>query len=59
MHAQCPICDAAFEIPGATEAAEIIRCHECQNKLEVVCIHKDTNSADLKEGPKVEEDWGQ
>ncbi len=59
MHAQCPICDAEFEILGSTEVTEIISCHECQNKLEVASIHKDTNRAEVKEAPKIEEDWGE
>lgn len=59
MQTQCPICDASFEIPASSEVAEIISCRECQNKLEVVGIQKGSAKADVKEAPKVEEDWGE
>lgn len=59
MNVQCPVCDAAFDIPGSSEKAEIISCLECRNKLEVVSIQKKAGKAQVKEAPKVEEDWGQ
>lgn len=59
MNVQCPVCDAAFDIPGSSEKAEIISCRECRNKLEVVSIQKASGKALVKEAPKVEEDWGE
>ena len=59
MNTQCPICDATFEIPATSEVAEIISCRDCRNKLEVVSIQKEVGRAQVKEAPKVEEDWGE
>lgn len=59
MHTQCPLCDATIEIPAASEIAEIIGCRECRNKLEVVSIQKESGQVQVKEAPKVEEDWGE
>ncbi len=57
MQAQCPICDANITLSSTVEAAEIITCAECKNRLEVGSI--DGGNVVLKEAPKVEEDWGQ
>ena len=59
MHALCPICDAKITMLGSTEVSEIISCQDCHNALEVVKIHKDAGSAEVKVAPKVEEDWGE
>lgn len=57
MQTQCPICDATIIVDQNTEVAEIIACNECKNKLEVT--EKNGDKINLKEAPKVEEDWGQ
>lgn len=57
MQAQCPICDANITLNSTVEAAEIISCTECKNRLEVGNINE--GNVVLKEAPKVEEDWGQ
>lgn len=57
MQAQCPICDANITLNSTVEAAEIINCTECKNRLEVGNINE--RNVVLKEAPKVEEDWGQ
>ena len=57
MHSKCPICDAQLNIDDTVEVAEIISCNDCKNKLEV--ISKTGKIVNVKEAPKVEEDWGE
>ena len=59
MQAQCSICDANISGLDGVEIAEIISCSECHNKLEVISKNLDTKTIEVKEAPKIEEDWGE
>lgn len=59
MNVQCPVCDVTFKISTTSQRAEIISCPDCRNKLEVVDINKNSGNAQVKEAPKIEEDWGE
>ncbi|MBI2611509.1 lysine biosynthesis protein LysW [Candidatus Gottesmanbacteria bacterium] len=58
MLGSCPICDANIKITSV-EVSEIISCKDCGSKLEVVSVDNKSSKFNLKEAPKVEEDWGQ
>ena len=57
MKTNCPVCDGVINIDVNTGISEVISCHECKSRLEV--INKNKNLITLSEAPKVEEDWGE
>lgn len=59
MNAKCSICEADISVIDTVEIAEVISCNECKSKLEVIGKNIKEKTVDVKEAPKVEEDWGE
>ena len=59
MIGNCPTCDAQVNLKPNVEVSEVVACPECQTKLEIKSIEKLKGTVELKEAPKVEEDWGE
>jgi alpha-aminoadipate/glutamate carrier protein LysW len=53
--AQCPECDADFDLPEDVEEGEITECPECGAELEVVSV----DPVKLDPAPQEQEDWGE
>ena len=56
MPATCPTCDAEIVLPDGTEVSEIIACPECQTRLVVEAVGKNSR---VGVAPAIEEDWGE
>lgn len=59
MTANCPVCEGNINLPITVEVTELITCGECANQFEVALVDKTAQKVNLKEAPKIEEDWGQ
>ena len=55
MIANCPECDANFELAEDVEEGEIVECPDCGVELELVSI----DPLELGMAPQEEEDWGE
>lgn len=53
----CPVCDAKVTTPADVEESEIISCKDCDSRLVVAAVNK--NTVKLDKAPEIEEDWGQ
>ncbi|MBP1596419.1 MAG: hypothetical protein H6Q05_1796 [Acidobacteria bacterium] len=53
----CPVCCADISPAGSVEESEVLSCPECQSLLVVEGF--EGCSLVLREGPSVEEDWGE
>ena len=53
--AECPECNASWELGSGVEVSELVVCPECGTELEVVGL--DPLKLDL--APEIEEDWGE
>lgn len=53
--ANCPVCDAAVNLPADLLLGEIVPCDDCGAELEVTSL----DPLALGEAPEVQEDWGE